>query len=609
VNTDDEGSIALLRRFEPALRFTLGEQFFPMDTAAYVAACGLWEHRANVVDVCVAPAGTLTLERLGELSEGQRDGLYYLKPEATLAKSGAAVSHRKLYADFHAGGGRLARVGYISRLTDAIAALSLLVRGHLPTDAAAEAAATYQQMQAEHEIFRYCGRVLHQAQWTVLQYWFFYAFNDWRAGYLGANNHEADWEMMCIYLAEAPDGDLVPEWTAYAAHNAAGADLRRRWDDPELEKVAEHPVIYAGAGSHASYFRRGEYLTEISLPLVKPLERVSRTARNVWYSVLRQYGGEGMVPGQDGTPRLFPIPFIDYARGDGFALGPGQKREWDEPQLLDTACGWVGRYSGLWGVYARDPFSGENAPTGPMYGDGGSIRRKWYDPVGWTGLDRVPTSYEAASTARAELAALEARDTRLRSEIAEQNRQLVALGIEELAARDQPYLERRRVAQRVEIGDQSHELAARRQALTECENQRAALERYIVRLQAGEREPARAHLHRPYEPMSEEELRVGKSEEIWAAVSVGLLLIGFVALVEFSREYMISGLITLIVVFAFLEAWFRRRVAQFLTFVAMVLAVAAAVVLLLQFGVLLAALAVLAAGIYILWQNLRELWR
>jgi hypothetical protein len=28
--------------------------------------------------------------------------------------------------------------------------------------------------------------------YTVLQYWYFYAFNDWRSTYFGVNDHEAD---------------------------------------------------------------------------------------------------------------------------------------------------------------------------------------------------------------------------------------------------------------------------------------------------------------------------------------------------------------------------------------------------------------------------------
>ena len=34
--------------------------------------------------------------------------------------------------------------------------------------------------------------------------------------------------------------------------------------------MGEHPVIYVGAGSHASYYAPGEYLTELTLPCLHP---------------------------------------------------------------------------------------------------------------------------------------------------------------------------------------------------------------------------------------------------------------------------------------------------------------------------------------------------
>jgi hypothetical protein len=67
--------------------------------------------------------------------------------------------------------------------------------------------------------------------------------------------------MICVYLSEWPTGEITPEWVAFASHDQSGDEVRRRWDDPELEKTGEHPVVYAGAGSHASYFAAGEYLT------------------------------------------------------------------------------------------------------------------------------------------------------------------------------------------------------------------------------------------------------------------------------------------------------------------------------------------------------------
>lgn len=43
-----------------------------------------------------------------------------------------------------------------------------------------------------------------------LQYWFVYAMNDWRSTFSGVNDHEADWELVMVYLAEQEDAASRP---------------------------------------------------------------------------------------------------------------------------------------------------------------------------------------------------------------------------------------------------------------------------------------------------------------------------------------------------------------------------------------------------------------
>ena len=224
-----------------------------------------------------------------------------------------------------------------------------------------------------------------------MRYWLFYAFNDWRSNVFGANDHEADWEKIFIYLSESESGEVRPEWVAYAAHEETGDDLRRRWDDPELEKIGEHPVAYVCAGSHATRYFRGEYLTELAFPLPRAFSAVRRIARRFWYVTLRQYADEDY---REKPYEQFTIPFVDYGRGDGLSVGPGQDMEWDPPRLMNPLPSWVSGYRGLWGLYTRDPFEGEDAPAGPMYNRDKTISREWFDPVGWAGLDKVPTRAE-----------------------------------------------------------------------------------------------------------------------------------------------------------------------------------------------------------------------
>ncbi|MDP9481122.1 MAG: hypothetical protein M3R38_36565, partial [Actinomycetota bacterium] len=342
---------ALLRRFEPVIRSTRGDKFYPMDVAPYVRACSLWVQRAGEEAACVVPGGKLSLDSLAQQPLDEAGAVHFLKftdaddlgPDARGRRLRLFRRRAKDFKEsreaFRAGRGRLARVGYISRFVDALYSIALLARGRVPGEAAAAASVAYERIMKEREHYRYHGRVIRQDGWVVLQYWLFYPFNDWRSGFFGANDHEADWEKIFVYLSESEEGEVEPEWVAYAAHNYTGDNLRRRWDDPEVEKVGEHPVIYVGAGSHASYYAPGEYLTELDLPLPRPLARVGAAVRTFWRTRLGQYGGDGEEEDSSG---YFHIPFVDYARGDGLTVGPGGDREWDPPRLmLEPYPDWV----------------------------------------------------------------------------------------------------------------------------------------------------------------------------------------------------------------------------------------------------------------------------
>jgi hypothetical protein len=422
-----------------------------MDVEPYVRACSLWVQRPGEEAVCIVSGGKLSLDRLAQQPMDEAGAVHFLKftDAEDLGADGRgrrlrlfrrrAKDRKESTRAFRAGRGRLARVGYFSRFVDALYSIALLARGRVPGESAASASVAYERIMAEQEQYRYHGRVLRQDGWIVLQYWLFYPFNDWRSGFFGANDHEADWEKVFIYLSESEDGEVSPEWVAYAAHNYTGDNLRRRWDDPEVEKVGEHPVIYVGAGSHASYYAPGEYLTELTLPLPSPLARVSGAIRTFWKTRLGQYVGDGE---EDGGPGYFSIPFVDYARGDGLSVGEGGDRSWDEPRLIsDPPPDWVSGYRGLWGLYARDPFEGEDAPAGPMYNRDKSINRAWYDPVGWAGLDKVPPPTETLEAVLEQQADIISRCDALRNEIDDKSQQLKKLGAELAAMRDRSHLD------------------------------------------------------------------------------------------------------------------------------------------------------------------------
>ena len=604
---------ALLRRFEPVIRFTKGEWFYPMDAEPYVDACSLWVRHPDEDAVCVVPSGELTLERLAQQPEDTTGAVHYLKiPTPKEDEERGRRRARRSQKDpdwpretFRAGRGRLARVGYISRLADALFSLVLLARGRVPGGDVEGARVLYGRFMEEKERFKYHGRVVRQDGWIVLQYWLFYAFNDWRSNFFGANDHEGDWEKVMVFLSESESGEVHPEWTAYAAHEETGDDLRRRWDDPELEKSDGHPVVYVCAGSHASRYSRGEYLTELAFPLPRALAAVRRVARRFWYVTLRQYADQysAEVPYE-----MFTIPFVDYGRGDGLSVGPGQDREWDPPRLMiDPLPSWVAGYRGLWGLYTRDPFEGEDAPAGPMYDRDKTISREWYDPVGWAGLDKVATRTEELDVISRRQAEIEVRRDHLRSEIREKSHRLKALGMDAEATRDRSHLSKLYETETKHIKELSEEVEAMRAELTEDEVLGESLRDHAERLRNGGRSPVRAHIAHATRPVSEAETRAGRVAQLWASISVGLVLLTLIGVFTYQRQHLLSALVLTIAMFAFIEAGFRRRLTRFIVSVNVALAIVGALVLLQHFFWQIIVLAVLGIGFYILWENLREL--
>jgi hypothetical protein len=614
-----EAATALLRRFEPVIRSTTGDKFYPMDVEPYVQACSLWVQRPGEEAICVVPGGELSLDRLAQQPMDEAGAVHFLKftdaedlgPDSRGRRfrlfRKRAKDRKESTRPFRAGRGRLARVGYFSRFVDALYSIALLARGRVPGESAAAASVAYERIMADQERYRYHGRVLRQDGWIVLQYWLFYPFNDWRSGFFGANDHEADWEKIFIYLSESEAGEVSPEWVAYAAHNYTGDNLRRRWDDPEVEKVGEHPVIYVGAGSHASYYAPGEYLTELTLPLPSPLARVAGAIRSFWETRLGQYVGDGEEGGGSG---YFSIPFVDYARGDGLSVGERGDRTWDEPRLIsDPPPDWVSGYRGLWGLYARDPFEGEDAPAGPMYNRDKSINRAWYDPVGWAGLDKVPPPTETLEAILEQRADIISRCGDLRADIDHKSRQLKRLGAELAAMRDRSHLDAPYQEGTKRAAELSGELDRLRGKLATDEAVSQSLTEYAGRLKAGERDQARAHISRAHRPASEDELRVSRVAEAWAAISVSLMLISFVGIAMFEREHLISMLVFSIAFFAFVEAGFRGRLVNLVSSANIGLAVVATLIIIYEFFWQLVIAAVLVVGLYVLWDNLRELRR
>jgi hypothetical protein len=544
------GDLELLRAFEPVLRFTDGELFLPTSVGGYVARCSLWAGGPRRSAAPLVPAGRLTLDRLGDLGERYRDRPLYLRlVQQPLTRSEVRAWWRETRPRLESTA-RLATVGLLARLVDVGLRLSLLVRGRVPRGLVAAAERITADDPAP-DARPYYGRVVHDGGYTVLQYWYFYAFNDWRSTFHGVNDHEADWELVVVYLAGTGD-QAVPGWVAASSHDHDGAVLRRRWDDPALQREGDHPVVHPGAGSHSGAFVPGDYVVTVELPALRRLLDAVRRRR----PERRPAAGAGFV-----------IPFVDYARGDGVAIGPGHRCRW-RPELIDDHIPWVTGFRGLWGLDTRDAFGGERAPAGPRYDRDGQVRRPWADPLGWAGLATVaPTAEDERTHLHARLGEITARLATLDGAIAEQRTTLRGLRAQARSlggnADTRPVQQQRIAALR----SGEAELTARTAERTHLLEERSAHAAFLAR--PADQGPPDAHLRQLSLPTAVP-TRTGLLR-VWAAVSTPLLILWIGVLLTRPSALSLSGSIAFLVVFAGVEAVARGRARLFAT----VLAVAA----------------------------------
>ena len=607
---DKKDRAKLLKRFEPVLKFTQGELFFPMDAQSYLQYCSLWTHRPELGAEKILAEGEISFKNLADHPAQGLGSVQYLKFTDPL-KVGELARYRfnqlrktLRKQAFRAGPGRLTRVGYVSRFLDALFSLSLLTRGRVTGDQAAASALRYQELREEGAGFRYYGRVVQERDWTVLQYWYFYAYNDWRSGYFGLNDHEADWEQVSIYLYENEAGEWEPAWLAYASHDFAGDDLRRHWDDEDVAKEGEHPVVFVGAGSHASFYQAGEYLTEIVLPPLSPLIKALRRASE---ALQRLFAGVEEVRDERNYDFLH-VPFIDYARGDGQSIGKGQEHKWEEPELISEKVDWVSGYRGLWGLWTQDPLMGENAPAGPMYDRFGGVRRAWYDPLGWAGMNKISPPNKQLARTQQRQQAIRARRRAAEISLAEKNSTLRNLELEAQAMEAQPHLEEQRKRHIIRMRLLEEEIGQERAQIAEDKALMEALEGHAEELEQGQRGNLRRHLRRPQIPDQRIMLRFRRLAEAWSALSIGLAIIAFLGIALFARDHLLLGGLILLGVILVMEATFQGRLRGLANWLTGLLALIASLVLITEFFTPLLVGLLLLIGGYLLYDNLREFW-
>lgn len=580
----DPDHLELLERHAPIVRFNEGEYFLPASVESFVSRAELWERTGPGERQRVAAAGELDVDRLVSTTRGVTAGHHLRLVDGPLPKAELVAWRLRSDRPRFATHSRLGRVGVLARFIDAASRTSLLLRGSVPTGAQT-AAALLDRDRSDHGDHPYYGRVVHSAGFIVLQYWYFYFFNDWRSRASGVNDHEGDWEQVTIALAPShSDAPPTPVWVAYSAHDEVGADLRRRWDDPDLTVVDGHPVVHAGLGSHAGAFLSGEYLIAVRDTRFAPIIQAVRRLRRLLLPLSQHGPEEGLA-----------IPYVEYQRGDGVAIGHGQERHW-RPVLVDDDTPWVRHYTGLWGDDTNDRLGGERGPAGPRYNRDGTVRQSWSDPIGWTALEAViPHERDRQTLITARIAQVDADVDRMeadRERLRQELRATVLAGVSDT-----------RPAERA--------LADLGAALTARDDEKRRL---LDLRQSPPPEPhPHAHLRHRLEPLPDDSAGRQWLLNFWSRVSTPLILLLLAVLVFPGLASDPRGVLIALVAILGIEAVAQGRLITLVLSLAL-LVVTTVVLLSLGTGLIsswriVVAVLLAAAGLVLLSVNVREMRR
>jgi hypothetical protein len=181
----------------------------------------------------------------------------------------------------------------------------------------------------EPTVYAHVATDPHHMGQVALQYWLFYAYNDWN------NLHEGDWEMIQLVFDATGAHEALsgrPTMVGYSQHEGAE---RADWGDDKLELVdGTHPVVYPAAGSHANFFDEGLFLGS---------------------SAEQGVGCDNTSgPHRDLRPAVGTIP--------------------SDPSEARSDFPWIA-FEGRWGELRPAFFNG---PTGP------NLKTQWTEPIQWS---------------------------------------------------------------------------------------------------------------------------------------------------------------------------------------------------------------------------------
>jgi len=300
---------------------------------------------------------------------------------------------------------------------------------------ARESYCEYEKMLEKDSRPVYYGRVLYEVDdksnnWVILQYHFFYAFNDWRLAANGMNHHEADWEMVSIYLKND-----APYAVLFSQH---GAGNMEKWETVRLVAdkqghATTHPLVYVALGSHANYSRPevirspsmykpgklqrllfwSDGLIQYIFLLLNPNQKARQSAlKEIASNPAHFLNEDALLDLRDEDDHYVVSLPMEIATGDGFRVGYQgdtlregvmksssylkrimSDRKTTYPKIKEWSCillnsepDWV-QYKGLWGVQSM--IKEESGPPGPKWDRlrkhevDAHERKRWGRPLDW----------------------------------------------------------------------------------------------------------------------------------------------------------------------------------------------------------------------------------
>lgn len=219
----------------------------------------------------------------------------------------------------------------------------------------------------------------------VLQYWFFYIYNDWD------NSHDGDWEMIQIIL----DKDENPEKITYSIH-LGGAT--REWDDVQ-KLYGNHPAVFITIGAHSSWYKEGDNVWNQIYPIFGCLKCIDKTSSQgdvLYPQSVKNLSGDvqkyALIDVSDSEDEHSPNNWIHWKGYWGKQVGGGSQK----PLQLGN------------NVRILSSFVASSGPESPPFidyfkvGNGKSSNGRWFKPLAWANNPN-PSNYTICASANAQV--------------------------------------------------------------------------------------------------------------------------------------------------------------------------------------------------------------